>query len=106
MSVLTVTADDFKSTVIESDKPVLVDFWAEWCGPCKKLSPVIDELAEEMGDAAVFAKVNVDEQRELAMMFQIMSIPTVLVFKDGQKVEEIVGVRPKSELRAKVEAHA
>lgn len=106
MTVLTVTADDFKSTVIEADKPVLVDFWAEWCGPCKKLSPVIDELAEEMGDKAVFAKVNVDEQRELAMMFQIMSIPTVLFFKDGQKVEEMVGVQPKASLQRKLESHA
>lgn len=105
MTVIDVTSADFKSIVLGSDKPVLVDFWASWCGPCKKLSPVIDELADEMGDEAVFAKVNVDEQRELAMMFQIMSIPAVLVFKDGNKVEELIGVRPKSALRAALKSH-
>ena len=104
MSVVTVTAENFKSTVVESDKPVLVDFWAEWCGPCRKLSPVIDELAGEMGDPAVFAKVNIEEERTLAAMFQIMSIPALVIFKGGQKVDELVGVRPKAEIREKVEA--
>lgn len=105
MSTVNVTADTFKSTVLESDKPVLVDFWAEWCGPCKKVSQVLDEIAAELGDKAVIAKVNVDEQRALAGMFQIMSIPTLLVFKDGTKVEELVGVRPKSEIQGKIEKH-
>lgn len=104
MSVVHVTTADFKSTVIESDKPVLVDFWAEWCGPCRKLGPVIEELAEEMGDRAVVAKCDIEAERTLAAMFQIMSIPALLIFKDGKKVDEIVGVRPKAEIRRKLEA--
>ena len=105
-NTITVTADTFRSTVIESDKPVLVDFWAEWCGPCKKLSPILDEVAAELGDEAIVAKVNVDEQRQLGAMFQIMSIPTVLIFKDGQKVADIVGAQPKSTYVAKVRSLA
>ncbi len=105
MSAITLTTDQFKSTVIESDKPVLVDFWATWCGPCKKLTPIIEELADEMGDQVVVAKVNVDEERALAGMFQIMSIPTVLIFNKGEKVEEIVGVQPKAALKEKLEAY-
>lgn len=105
-NAITVTADTFRSTVIESDKPVLVDFWAEWCGPCKKLSPILDEVAAELGDEAIVAKVNVDEQRQLSAMFQIMSIPTVLIFKDGQKVADIVGAQPKSTYVAKVRSLA
>lgn len=105
MSSIKITQDTFKSTVIESDKPVLVDFWAEWCGPCKKLGPVIEEVAEEMGDAAVVGKVDVDAERALGAMFRIMSIPTVLVFKSGQKVAEIVGVRPKSDYVAELNKH-
>lgn len=103
-NVIDVTQDTFKSTVIESDKPVIVDFWAEWCGPCKKLSPMIEEIAEEMGDKITVAKVDVDSERTLGAMFQIMSIPSVLIFKDGEKVDEFVGVRPKSEIVAKLNA--
>ena len=103
-NVIDVTQDTFRSTVIESDKPVIVDFWAEWCGPCKKLSPMIEEIAEEMGDQVTVAKVDVDSERTLGAMFQIMSIPSVLIFKDGEKVDEFVGVRPKSEIVAKLNA--
>ena len=83
---------------------MLVDFWAEWCGPCKKLGPILDEIATEMGDSVKVAKVNVDQERTLGAMFQVMSIPTVLLFKGGEKVDEFVGVRPKSEIVKRLQA--
>ncbi|WP_293769475.1 thioredoxin [uncultured Corynebacterium sp.] len=102
-NVTAVTTETFRSTVIErTDKPVVVDFWAEWCGPCKKLSPILDEVASELGDEVEVVKVNVDEERTLGAMFQIMSIPSVLIFKNGEKVDEFVGLRPKSEIVNKI----
>jgi len=95
MAVITITNDNFKTEVLQSDKPVLLDFWATWCGPCRMLSPIVDEVAEERSDIKV-GKVNVDEQPELAAEFGVMSIPTLLVFKDGQLVNQSVGARPKS----------
>ncbi len=103
-NVIDVTQDTFRSTVIESDKPVLVDFWAEWCGPCKKLSPLLEEIADELGDQVTIAKVDVDSERTLGAMFQIMSIPSVLIFKNGEKVDEFVGLRPRNEIVAKLNA--
>ncbi|HZK31672.1 MAG TPA: thioredoxin [Corynebacterium sp.] len=102
--VIDVTQDTFREVVVESAKPVVVDFWAEWCGPCKKLSPLIEEIATELGDQVTVAKVNVDDERTLGAMFQIMSIPAVLIFKDGEKVDEFIGLRPKQEIINKIQA--
>lgn len=102
---VTVTQNTFKSEVVESDVPVVVDFWAEWCGPCKKLSPILDEIAEEMDGQVKVAKVNVDNERMLGAMFQVMSIPNVMIFKGGQKVDEFVGLIPKAEIVSRIQNH-
>lgn len=94
MAVITLTKENFEEEVIRSDKPVLVDFWASWCGPCKMLSPVVDEIADET-DTIKVGKINVDEQPELARQFQVMSIPTLVVMKDGKAVQKSVGAIPK-----------
>jgi len=89
-----ITMDNFKE-VIDSDKPVLLDFWASWCAPCRMLGPSIDQLSEEYKEKAVIGKVNIDEQRELAQQFGVMSIPSVFVIKSGKVIDSAVGVRPK-----------
>ena len=94
MAVTVITKDNFEQEVLKSDKPVLLDFWAAWCGPCKMLSPVVDQIAEENPDIKV-GKVDVDDQVELAMKYKIMSIPTLLVFKNGELANQSVGVIPK-----------
>jgi len=95
VAVINITLENFEAEVIKSEKTVLVDFWAPWCGPCRMLSPVVDEIGEERTDIKV-GKVNVDEQEELAMRFGIMSIPTLIVFKNGEPVKKTMGVQPKA----------
>ena len=95
MAVVTIAKENFEQEVLQSAKPVLLDFWASWCGPCRMLSPVVDEVAEERTDVKV-GKVNVDEQPELAGEFGVMSIPTLLVFEQGKLVRQAVGARPKA----------
>ncbi|HIU50581.1 MAG TPA: thioredoxin [Candidatus Limousia pullorum] len=97
MSVLTITQNNFENEVLKSDKPVLLDFWASWCGPCRMLSPVVDEIAEENPQIKV-GKINVDEEGDLAASFGVMSIPTLVVIKNGQVVNQSVGVVPKQKI--------
>ncbi len=99
MSVMTITKDNFQKEVVESAKPVLLDFWAGWCGPCRMVSPIIDEIAGEKPDIKV-GKINVDEQRELAAAFNVMSIPTLVVIKEGKVVNQAMGARPKQQIVA------
>lgn len=100
MPEITITKENFEAEVMKSDMPVLIDFWAAWCGPCKMLSPVIAEIAEEYGDKVKVGKVNVDEQPELASAFHVASIPTVVVMKEGKVTNLSVGYRPKDQIVA------
>ena len=96
MSVLKITDENFESEVLHAEKPVIIDFYAEWCGPCKMMSPVIDSIAEELGEAVKVGKINSDENMELAEKYGIMSIPTVMVFKNGNLDKTFVGVTDKA----------
>jgi thioredoxin 1 len=97
-NVLVVTNSNFEGEVLKSDKPVMVDFWAPWCGPCKTIGPIIDEIANEYNGRAVVGKINVDDEGELARKYRVMSIPTLLFFKNGEVVERLIGARPKNDL--------
>ena len=101
MKVLHINKDNFHKEVLGSDKPVLLDFFASWCGPCRMVGPILDEIAEEREDIKV-CKVNIDEQPELAHRYRIMTIPTLMVLKDGQIVEQSVGAKPKHQILAMV----
>lgn len=105
MAVKEVTGATFDSLVTNSQKPVLVDFWASWCGPCRALSPTVEKLSNEMGDRLDFYKCNVDDEGELAAKFGIMSIPTLIMFKDGKPVHTSVGLMAKSDLKKEIEAN-
>ena len=103
-NITDLTTDTFKDT-ISGETPVLVDFWAPWCGPCKAIAPILEELAGELGDKIKICKVNVDENDAISAEYGIRAIPTMLVFKGGEMAEQIVGMLPKDALKAKLEAH-
>ncbi len=105
MKEITVTYQNFESEVVNSPVPVLLDFWAEWCGPCRMIAPAVEEIAHEYGDSLKVGKVNVDEQQELAVKFGIMSIPTILLLKDGEVVAQSVGYRQKEYLCDLIDAN-
>lgn len=103
--VMTVTQDDFATKVLGSDVPVLVDFWAVWCGPCRMVAPVLDDLANELDGKMKVAKLNVDENQDLAMQYRVSSIPAFVLFKNGQAVDRTVGALPKSAFKNFLSAH-
>jgi thioredoxin 1 len=104
-NAIEVTDANFEETVVKSDKPILVDFWAEWCGPCKMIAPILDEISAEMQDKLVIGKLDVDENQSTAMAFGVMSIPTLMLFKNGEPVETLIGYQPKQQLMSRLQPH-
>jgi thioredoxin 1 len=104
--IVTLTQDNFEKEVLQSPKPVLVDFWAEWCGPCKMIAPLLDELATEYDGKVKIAKINTDEQQQLASQYRVSSIPTLLFFKNGQVVNQMIGARGKRDFKAALDSVA
>jgi len=102
-NTVTLTTDNFDAEVLKSPTPVLVDFWAEWCGPCKAIAPILDELATEYGPKVKIGKVNIDEQQPLAVQYGIQSIPTLLLFSKGQVADQVVGLRGKKDLQNRID---
>ena len=105
MAELKITGENFEDEVMKSSIPVLIDFWAPWCGPCQMMGPIIEQLAKEYEGKAKVGKVNVDEEGELAQAFGVMSIPTIVLVKDGKVVKQLVGARPKEELEEIIKAY-
>ena len=103
-NIMNLGQDSFQKSVLEAQKPVLVDFWAPWCGPCKAVAPVVEELAKEYQGKVDFAKVNVDESPFVASKYSVMSIPTLIMFKDGKPVEQVVGFKPKDQLKKLIDS--
>ncbi len=101
--IVTITDDNFQNEVLNSDTPVLVDFWAEWCGPCRMVAPVLDQLADEMNGKVRIAKLNVDENQKVAYQYQVSSIPTFILFKGGQMADRTMGAMPKSAFQSFIE---
>jgi thioredoxin len=102
-TVAEVTDNNFQAEVIESEVPVLVDFWAPWCGPCRMVAPVVEEIAEERGDQLKVVKLNIDENQNTAVQFNVLSIPTLIVFRNGEVAKTVVGAYPKRKLEAELE---
>lgn len=103
MSVFKITSENYEKEVLKSDKPVLIDFYADWCGPCRMMSPIIDEIAEEMSGEVKIGKINVDENQDLAMEYGVMSIPTIVILENGKVKKTFVGVRDKNEIKEALE---
>ena len=99
MSVISLNEKNFEEEVLKAEKPVLIDFWASWCGPCRMMSPVVDEIAEEMKDAVKVCKINIDEEQNLAVKYNVMSIPTFVVIRDGKEIGRTIGVQDKEEIK-------
>ena len=103
-NIMSVDQDSFQKSVLDSKKPVMVDFWAPWCGPCRAVAPIVEELAKEYSGKADFAKVNVDESPLVASQYGVMSIPTIIIFKGGKPMDQIVGFKPKNEFKKLLDA--
>ena len=104
-NITTLTDATFDETIASSDVPVLVDFWAEWCGPCKVIAPILEEIATEQAGKVRIAKLNIDENLDVTRRFEVMSIPTLLLFKDGEAVQRLIGAKPKGQLLQEISAH-